>query len=152
MADYDSIDLDFMWDGDYAIDGNGDIQDTSYDYLQSLRNEIANIVKSELLDWEQDPTIGANISDFLGEPNTREMGELIEDRVRTSLISARVVLPEDVSVRVVPVGVHRVLITVSVLVVATANNQLNVSEPIVASVIFDTMEQGLFVLPWRRTE
>jgi len=152
MSDYDSIDLEFTWDGDYAIDDDGDIRDTSYDYLQSIRNEVANIVRSELLDWEREPTIGANLSDFLGEPNTREMGQLIQDRVKTALIAAGIVLSEDVSVRVIPVGVYKVMIAISILAIATTNNQLDISDPIVVSTIFDSTEQGLFVLPWGQTE
>jgi len=152
MGNYDSIDLDWTWDGDYLVDDDGDLKDTSYDYLQSIRNEIATIVKSELLDWELDPTIGANLSDFMGEPNTREVGRQLEDRVETALVSAGVVYPEDVNARVVPIGTHRVLITITVLTIATVNNQLDVSEPIVTSVVFDSTEQGLFVLPWGETE
>ena len=50
MADYDSIDLDFTWDGDYVVGIDGDLGDTSKDLLQSLENEVRDILKAEFND------------------------------------------------------------------------------------------------------
>jgi len=147
MANYDSVDLDFTWDGDYRVADDGDLMDTTDDYTRSFVNEITTVVKSDLLDWELDPTIGTNLSDFVGEANTRENGEAIEERVRISLVDAGIVAPEDLFVRVVPLSIHRIMISISVLTLATPNNRLSAGEPIVVTLVFDTTEGGIFVQP-----
>jgi len=147
MANYDSIDLDYTWDGDYRIADDGDIKDTTDDYTKSFVNEITTIVKADLLDWELEPTLGTNLSDFVGEANTRENGEAIEDRVRISLIDSGIVSPEDLFVRVIPLSIHRVMISIAVLTLATSNNRLSAGEPVVVTLVFDTTEGGIFVQP-----
>lgn len=146
MPNYDLVDLDWTWDGDYAVGDDGDVKDTSYDYLQSLQNEIGTVVKSELLDWEKDPTIGANLSDFNGEPNTRLLGEAIERRVENALTDIGVVNGGDLSVRVIPVGPHKVMIAVNVVAFASTRNRLTVSEPVSVNLVFDTSENGMVFL------
>src|SRR5688500_1579290 len=103
MANYDSIDLDWSWDGDYAVDQYGDIQDTSRDYLLSLANEVQTVMKSESSDWEKDITLGANLVDFVGEPNTRETGSSLEARVKAAIVNQGIIQGGDISVRIVPV-------------------------------------------------
>lgn len=147
MANYDAVDIDWSWDGDHLVGPDGDIADTSDDYSRSLVNEITTVIKSELLEWEKDPTIGADLSDFVGEPNTRENGARLEDRVRTRLVDSGIVVPEDLTVRVIPLSIHRVMISITVLALATVNNDLTVGEPIVVNLVFDTTENGTFVLP-----
>lgn len=147
MANYDSVDLDFTWDGDYRVADDGDLMDTSDDYTRSFVNEITTVVKADVLDWELDPTIGSTLSDFVGEANTRDNGEAIEERVRLSLIDAGIVDPEDLFVRVIPLSIHRIMISISVLTLATPNNRLSTGEPIIVTLVFDTTEGGIFVQP-----
>ena len=147
MAVYDSIDLFWSWDGDFDTGPDGDIRDTSYDYLASLIQEIHTVVKSEIGDWENDPMVGATLSDFLGEPNTKENGRRLEDRVRTKLIEAQVVRAEDVAVRVVPINIHQVMIMINVMVAVTANNHLQIGDKVNINILYDTMENGLFFMP-----
>jgi hypothetical protein len=147
MGIYDSVDSYWSWDGDYAIGPDGDLKDTSDDFLSSLEQEIATVVKSEVGDWQLNPLIGATLTDFLGEPNTRENGKLIEDRVRFKIIDAGIVAPEDLSVRVVPTGIHTLMIMINVMTVATTDNRLEVGSAVSVNIIYDTMENGLFFLP-----
>jgi hypothetical protein len=147
MGLYDSVDAYWTWDGDYAIGNNGDLKDTEEDLLLSLEQEIATVVKSELLDWELDPIVGATLSDFVGEPNTRENGRLIEDRIRFKLVDVGIVAPEDLTVRVVPTGVHELLIMINVLTLATEGNRLTTADSVSVNISYDTMENGLFFLP-----
>jgi len=147
MANYDAIDLDWTWDGDYLIGFDGDMADTSDDYSRSLVNEITTIIKSELLEWEKDPNIGTDLSDYVGAPNTRENGAKIEDRVRTRLVDSGIVVSEDLTVRVIPLSIHRVMISITVFALATVNNDLTVGEPVIVNLVFDTTENGTFVLP-----
>jgi len=147
MAIYDSVDLFWSWDGDFGIGTDGDVRDTGEDYLLSLIQEIHTVVKSEIGDWEGDPMVGATLSDFIGEANTRENGKKLEDRVRYKLIEAQVVRQDDLSVRVVPVSIHQVMIMINVVVVATTENKLNVGDQVNVNLLYDTMENGLFFMP-----
>jgi len=147
MAIYDSNDLFWTWDGDLAVGKDGDIKDTSDDLLLSLQQEIATIVKSELGEWEAEPLLGCTLSDFLGEPNTRENGEAIENRIRIKLVETNIVQREDLGVRVVPTGPHQLMIMINVSVVATGNNQLTVADPVSVNILYDTMENNLFFMP-----
>jgi hypothetical protein len=146
IANYDSIDLDFSWDGDFFVGNNGDIADTKDDFIRSLENEIQTVVKSETLDWEKHPTIGATLSDFQGEPNTRAMGQAIEQRVVGRILDLSIVNPSDLAVRVVPVHIHQILIVITITAVATNGNRLEKGEPLVTSVLYDSSENSLFFL------
>lgn len=140
---YDSIDIDFSWDGDLIVDQQGDIQDTSYNLLTSLQNEIFCILKSDLEDWRETPNYGADLGDFIGEPNIESVAKAIEERVTSAL--SIIIAQSDIKVRVVPVGVHRVLLTVNVEVLATTGNKLRAGDLVSVSFIYDYFERGVFV-------
>jgi len=146
MANYDSIDLDWSWDGDFAIDITGDLKDTSSDFLLSLVNEIATIVKSESLEWEKDITLGGNLGDFQGQPNVAAVGAAIEDRVSSSLVNQNIIQPGDVSVKVLPVHANQVLIMIRVAAEATSRNGLVPGEPVKINLVYDTSENSVFFL------
>lgn len=152
MANYDSIDLAWNWDGDFVLGNDGDLADTSDDLIRSLENEIATLVKSETADWQKHPTFAIDLSDFLGEANTKESGERIEDRIRLKLISTKLVLSSDLGVRVVPIGPHEILIIIAIEALATPGNRLVFGESVVVKLLYDTIEDGIFFLPIDQTE
>lgn len=131
------------WDGDLLRSESGDIQTTEGDYLLSFKNQIFKRVKSDLKDWRDNPEIGADLGDFVGEPNTRENGKLMEDRIRASLLD--IVASSDLTVRVVPIGIHRVLVNLRVQVLATPLNAMRPGEQITVDFIYDYFERGVFV-------
>ena len=147
MGNFDTIDCLFSWDGDYSKGEDGDLGDTSSDRLLSLRQELLTVVKSEIGDWELDPQVGATLSDFLGEPNTRENGEALENRLRTKIIEVGIVQREDLDVKIIPVGISQILILVNVLVVATVENGLDITDAVSINLLYDTMENNLFFMP-----
>jgi len=147
MALYDSIDLNFSWDGDYIRGKDGDLEDTSDDYILSIINEIRNIVKSETLEWEKDPTLGANLADFQGEPNSRETGIAIERRIIGSITNLNIVRSGDLNVRVVPVNIEQVLIIINLNAQPTPGNSLSAGEPVKITLVYDTVERSVFFLP-----
>lgn len=140
---YDSIDFDFTWDGDLARDQNGDIKDTSYDVLQSIRNEIFTIVKSDLGDWREESSIGADLGDFIGEPNVKETAINIKDRIVNSL--SLIASNNDINVKVIPTGTHKVLILIQLFVLPTLENRLKSGDVLSVSFIYDYFERGVFV-------
>lgn len=147
MGDYSSIDLDWTWDGDYTINEDGDLSDTSDDFLASIEHEIQTIIKSEHFDWQKEPSLGANLSDFVGEPNTRETGQAITNRVRSAILDAGIVHPSDLAIRVVPLNIYQVAILVSIAAVIHDGNRLTVSEPVVINTVFDSVENDIFFMP-----
>ena len=147
MSLYDSNDFFWTWDGDIAPANDGDIRDTIADPLLSLRQEIMTAVKSEVGDWELDPAMGATLSDYLGEPNTRENGTAIENRIRTKLVEMNLVQREDLSVRVTPASAHQIVIMINVIVTATIANQLTATNSVSVNLLYDTMENNLFFFP-----
>lgn len=147
MANYDSVDLDFTWDGDFSVGIDGDFADNKDDLIRSLENEIHTVMRSEFDDWEKHPNLGANLSEFRGEPNSRENGRRMEERIRSRLVAIRLVSDEDVDVRVVPVQIHQVLVMVAVRATSTPNNRLEAGQPVVVQFIYDSLEDSVFYLP-----
>ena len=144
---YDSIDLEFTWDGDYTIGDDGDLGDTSDDYIVSLIQEVQTVIKSEFGDWEKFPTLGADLSDFNGEPNTKATAKRITDRVTSKLTAIGLVKAEDLTVKIIPVGTSQVLISIRIQATPTPNNSLQLGQPVVVSLVYDSSEQGIFFLP-----
>jgi hypothetical protein len=142
-GNYDSIDFDWTWSGDYIIGDDGDVQDTSDDRLLSLVNEITTVVKSSVGDWAEEINVGADLDDFVGEPNTRATADDILSRLESSL--ALIINPNDLNVRVTPVHIHKVLIMISVQVKATPENNANPGDVITLSFVYDYFEKGIFV-------
>ena len=147
MALYDSIDLDWTWDGDFIEGEDGDIKDTAEDYITSLHNEIRTVIRSEYSDWQAHPVLGCNLSDFRGEANTRKTAEAIKARIISRLVAAGAVRQEDVFVRVIPVHAHQVLIIIRINTTPTVNNSLEPGEPTVVAFTYDSLEDSVFFLP-----
>ena len=143
---YDSIDLDWTWDGSFILGNDGDLKDTSDDLLRSFTNELHNVARSEFDDWQENPNFGANMSEYRGEPNTRAVGIAMRDRMISRLVAAQIVQQEDISARVVPVGKHQVLLILSVSATATAGNNLSVGQPVVVTFLYDSLEDSVFFL------
>lgn len=146
MANYDSIDCAWSWDGDYAVGIDGDLADTSADLLQSLVTEIQTIVKSETFDWEKDPGFAVNLADFQGQPNVRQIGQLIESRIKSTLTEFGLVSAGDLQVKTVPTHQNEILIALSVKVAPTLENGLSVNDPIQVHFVYNTQERSIFFL------
>jgi len=146
MAIYDSIDLRWTWDGDYITGDDGDIADTRDDLLESFRTELHSVLRSEFNDWEMHPNLGANISEFRGEPNTRETGDALKSRIIGRLVASGNVQASDLDVRIVPVGKSQVLCILTINATATPGNELQVGQPLVTHFLYDSLEDSVFFL------
>lgn len=148
---YDQIDVAWSWNGDISTGRDGDIADTSEDYLISLSQDLHSVAASEIGDWELYLGIGAGLDEFIGEPNTKETANLIHDRLKVSLVSLGLVAEGDLSIRVVPVHIHKLLIVVKVNAVPTPWNSLVAGETLTVQLVFDFLEQGITFFektPW----
>ena len=142
---YDSIDLRFSRAGDY-VEENGDLADTSDDGLLSLIQELADVAKCELTDWELYPGRGFGPEDFVGRKNTAHLGKLMHDRLRVAYVSQGLVNDEDLYIRVVPILKTEVLILVRINALPTPYNSLGQGESLVVQMLFNYAEKGIFVL------
>jgi len=145
LSNYDALDARYFWNGDYNIQ-DGDIGDTSSDYLLSLLQEVHSVAASSLRDWENYPNYGATLDDFLGEPNTPSTASAISNRLKISLIAAGVVEESDLAIKVVPIHANRVLVVIGISATPTAYNSLANGEKLITSLVYDTVEQQVVFL------
>lgn len=145
MAIYDSIDIDFSWDGDFSISDEGDLKVNDDDFIRATENAVQSIAKNSFGDWQFDQQVASDLSDFIGRPNTRENGRLIEQRVKSRLVANRVAEPQDITVRVTPITIHEIAILVRINAASTNGNRLQSGEPVVVGLLFDTNEGNVFV-------
>ena len=143
---YDAIDVSWSWNGDILDGGGGDIKTTKSDTLQSLVDQIMILVGSSLNDWEIYPGRGAGVDDFIGEANTKLLGDRLSDRIRITIISAGLVREEDLDIRVFPVHIHKLMAMLSVNALPRATNGLDANTRVLVSLVFDTVERQVFFL------
>ena len=143
---YDELDLAWSSNGDISLGTNGDLLDTSTDTIRSLREQVGIICASSINDWVVYPSKGATLSDFIGEPNTPDTADAISDRLRLALTSAGVVNEEDLSIRVIPIQLHKVMIVVRIEAVETTTNSLDSSGILTVALVYDSQQNGLFII------
>jgi len=142
-TNYDSIDIEYSYCGDYEVSDDGDFQDTTYDQIQSLVQEIQTVCNSSIGDWQENPNYAASLTDYVGEPNNRITSRNITDRIKTSLIGNNVVRADDLTINIIPIDRYKVFILVSVKVASTQNNSVLTDGSVVVSLVFDYTEQGI---------
>jgi hypothetical protein len=145
--DYSSIDLEWNWTGDFAIGKDGDLKDTSDDTIQALVQEIQSIIRSNFKDWKAHPSLAANLAQFRGEANTRETGKRVEQQIFSVLVNNNVVRPEDLTVKVVPIHIHQIAVFLKISALATPQNSLELGQPVVTALIYDSVEDSVFYVP-----
>ena len=140
---------DFAWTsrGDYVISHDGDIMDTDADPLRSLFQEVKTRIESDVGDWALSPKIGASLSDYVGEPNSKLTAESIKTRIKASLTQDGLVNTSDLTIRYMPVDVDRLMFRVSIRVALTAKNAG--SEGLSINVIYNYTENNVYVTPGR---
>lgn len=96
-------DFYFSDDGEFILDENKDIMDTSYDYNRSLIQGIQARLKFNKNEWPgASKNVGANISEFQGKPNTAEVGAQIKTRIIVELTKDGFLKTTDLKVDIIP--------------------------------------------------
>lgn len=104
-------DLKLTPDGDLAVGPDGDL--ALAEGADFIRQSVQARLRSVTNDWFYDH-VGADLEDFLGRPNTREVAGELEARIVDTLTGDGLVAREDVYVRPVPVETSVVLLFVFV--------------------------------------
>ena len=125
---YDSTDLSWTWKGDISVDEAGDLSHNSEDALESIENEIINVVKSSKGDWISHPQLGADLWRFVGEANTRKNAEDIKEAVRIALIASGIVASQDIEVEVNALSLDTLYISVFLSAISTPSNRISSTE------------------------
>lgn len=81
------------------------------DELQQL---ITNRLRTDAPDWYHHPNMGGNLSDLIGEPNTRATGDMGVQRIREALTYRGLMQGENLHVRPVPISPHELLFVITV--------------------------------------
>ena len=139
---YDTVELRWSEDGDYILDSDGDLRDTLPDQIQWLTDAIHTEMTNERGDWDLEPSIGANLLDFIGEPNTRVTGEKIKQRIISVLTRPELISTADLTVEVAPVSIHAIAIVLIIRVASTPNNSV-VADVLILNYLYDYSENAI---------
>lgn len=96
------VDLYFTQDGDFVLGENGDLQDTNLEAYRGFVQRVLTRMMSRRGDWSLHTDIGANLTSFVGLPNTEEIGSRIKDRVSSELYQENLLRGSELTVEVVP--------------------------------------------------
>jgi hypothetical protein len=105
MSRYDKIvDLYFTDSGDFMLGQNNDIKDTIEEQYRGFVQMVVTRLSSAAGDWALAPTVGANLDQFVGRPNTRDLANAIRSRVLSELQSGGLVRGNELSIEIFPVS------------------------------------------------
>lgn len=106
--------LDGTEDTEMREDGQ-EIRDIGLTYdLEANKQTIMNRLKTDTPDWYHHPAMGGNLSDLIGEPNTRETGERGAYYIRKALTYGNLYSDSQISVRPIPVGANEIAFVVDI--------------------------------------
>lgn len=102
MGSYNEIDIEVSPSGDLVIDSDMDLKLAKPSGV--LKQDIAFRARTEDLDFEPHPHIGADLQSLVGEPNTKESALSAEDKLLRSLTKDGRIIANDVSIKAVPIN------------------------------------------------
>lgn len=139
---YDKTDVVWTNRGDMCISGDGDLQDTSFDPLRSLSQEINTRIESDQGDWKSFPDIGASISDFVGEPNNKITAEAIKTRIIGALAQDGFIHTSDMKIKYMPIDRESIIFRISLKVAPTALN--GNSTELVQNILYNYSDNNVY--------
>lgn len=140
---YDRIDLFWTSRGDYFI-SEGDLTDTFYDPLRSVVQEIKTRIEADQGDWENFPTVGAGIRDFVGEPNNANTAEMVKTRLISSLARDGLINTKDITVKYLPISHDKLMVRISIKVAPTARNAS--SEVLILNLVYSYSDNNVYFM------
>lgn len=110
-----------LYERDLRLDGDGDLQvgdNGDIDLAGPIRTAVQDInfrVQTQYNDFRLHPLIGANLGEFIGKYNTREVGEAIRRAVFRALTRDGRFKNGNLDIRVAPVSREDVVLMVSII-------------------------------------
>lgn len=103
LKDLNLTDLWFTSDGDFLLDGAGDLKDTrdSGDVYEGLRQQITHRVISEKNGWRLHPNILAGLDRYLGNTIDDQLLEQLEFEITRALTADGNLTKSDFSVQTI---------------------------------------------------
>lgn len=111
-------DIDLYWtqEGDFAFDSvKEDILSTKNDHYRCMVQQILTRVMSNKGDWDLQKSLGSDVSQFMGQPNTRVTGQRLQERIIGELTRDGFISAPSLKVDVVPTGKSSVEIFIIVV-------------------------------------
>ena len=108
MGIYNTIDIEVSPSGDIVIDSDKDLKLAKPSGV--LLQDIVFRARTEDLDFEPHPHVGADLQSLVGEPNTKERAEEAEDKLLRSLTKDGRIISSDLSVKAVPISLDEILL------------------------------------------
>ena len=110
MAFEDIYDIQMSEDGDLVIiDSDLALVNGVAWFIQ----EVSKIVKTNNPTWALHPNVGANVEDFAGQPNTREVARSIEKQVREAVTAEHIEMPGTIRVKAVPTSADSIVVYIN---------------------------------------
>jgi hypothetical protein len=100
------VDIEVDDEGDLVAAAGGDIKLASPQ--RTLQQDVAFRVRTDHLDYTPVPFLGANLTQFVGDPNTERTGQRIVENITVSLSRDPIVPPGTYFIDAVPVGINKV--------------------------------------------
>ena len=92
-----------------------EIRDLAYSRgFETEKQIIINRLKTDAPDWFHHPLMGGNLSDLIGEPNTRETGELGANLILAALTYRGLYNSGQLSVRPIPISAQEIMFMVTI--------------------------------------
>lgn len=95
------FDIFLTADGDFEITNTGDLRLVTDNDL--IAQYVRCVLDSSSPDWFYDE-VGADLEDYLGEPNTRQTAESAKQKILTALTRDGLIAQEDILVEAVPIS------------------------------------------------
>lgn len=92
----------------FKTDRDGECDIALTDEYHTAEQDLKNRLLTQRKDWRSHPDIGADLERFVGQPNTRETGQMILDSIKESLMYDARFTPADTTVHVVPITQDKV--------------------------------------------
>jgi hypothetical protein len=96
-----AFDIKLTEDGDFEIAPNGDLAVVTDNDL--LAQYVRCVLENVSVDWFYD-NIGADLEDYLGEPNTRDTADAAAAQIQTALLKGGLISANDILIQPVPIS------------------------------------------------
>jgi hypothetical protein len=137
MARFEEIvDLYFSDSGDFLLSTSGDLEDTKKDHYRGFLQRVLTRIQSRRGEWATQPSVGANLGQFVGKPNTEEIAGKIRQTISSELVQDGLLRGTEFGVDVFPISKTQIAIAIIV-------NPPRVGGQIVLTLTYDTRDNRL---------